>query len=274
MNKNYSLLLSLSILIFSCNDSNNVQEKEKIAQIEKKLQILKKEKLIIDSITQNTFTILNQPIHPINDNAIIKLFNISIKSLGNDFVCYYDKSQKPTFKIMTKKIYTIGKYEYILAILGITNPNLDHVHQGATSIGLLKYVDKEWTMHSVIRNLNGGFGFGDPAPIEKIFQFGRKNLAVSLLSGYTGMGIDESQRVLYGIIDERIYKIFENNRNYNNEATAGIEDPSEFEYQDDASEISFVKSSNNFYQLKQTKTSFGKLMNISLLNFNEKLRRY
>jgi hypothetical protein len=270
------LFFNLLIFIFSCcNGTNNVkQENKKLALLEKKLKILEKEKKIRDSIEQNTFTILTTANHPISDKAIIKLFNISINSLGDEFISYFDKSIKPTFKIMDKKIYTIGKNEYILAILGINNPNDDHVHQGNTCLGLLKYVNEKWTMHSIKKNLDGGFGFGDPSPIEKIYQFGKKNLAVSLLSGYTGMGVDESRRVLYGIIDENFYKIFENEKKYNNEYTAGVEDPSEFEYIDNESKISFEKSTNNFYTLKIIKTSFGKVQKTSLLRFNEKLKKY
>ena len=236
---------------------------------------MNEEKRIADSISASTLTILKQPIHSISDKEMIKLYGITVKSLGSDFINPENPSLKPKFSILVRKFYTIGKDEFVFSVLGITNPNDIHMYTGTTSVALMKYFDGSWQLQSIKKDLGGGFGFGQPADIEGIYQFGRTNLAVSLVGGYAQSGIEESSRELIGVLDQSVVSIYLGDKTYNNEASVGMFDDSEnFKVENRSSEISFKKSENSYYKLELIAKSFGRVVKTSVLNFDESKKKY
>ena len=189
----YVLTFFVFIGVLSCGESESERalrlQKEKLASIQAELDRVNEEKRIADSIAASTMTILTHPIHPISDKEMIKLYGITTKSLGSDFINSQNPSLKPKFSILVRKFYTIGKDEFVFSVLGITNPNDIHMYTGTTSVALMKYFDGSWQLQSIKKDLGGGFGYGQSADIEGVYQFGKTNLAVSLVGGYAQSGI-------------------------------------------------------------------------------------
>lgn len=275
----YFLSFFIFIGVLSCGESDSERalrlQKEKLALVQAELDRVNEEKRIADSIAASTLTILKQPIHPISDKEMIKLYGITVKSLGGDFINPEIPSLKPKFSILVRKFYTIGKDEFVFSVLGITNPNDLHLYTGTTSVALMKYFDGSWQLQSIKKDLGGGFGFGQPADIEGVYQFGRTNLAVSLVGGYAQSGIEESSRELIGVLDQSVVSIYLVDKSYNNEASVGMFDDSEnFKVENRSSEISFNKSENSYYKLELIAKSFGRVVKTSVLNFDESKKKY
>ncbi len=277
------LIYFLSFFIFiglvSCGESDSERalrlQKEELASVQAELDRVNEEKRIADSIAASTLTILKQPIHTISDKEMIKLYGITVKSLGSDFINSEYPNLKPTFSILARKFYTIGSDEFLFSVLGITNPNDFHMSMGTTSVALMKYVNGIWQLKSIKKDLGGGIGYGEPASVEGIYQFGRTNLAVSLEAGYGQSGIEESSRELIGVVEQSIVSIYQGDKSFNNEAGAGMFDDSEnFKVEDRSSEISFKKSENSYYKLELIHKSFGRVVKNSVLNFDESKKKY
>ena len=275
----YFLSFFIFIVLVSCGESDSERalrlQKEELASVQAELDRVNEEKRIADSIAASTLTIIKQPIHSISDKEMIKLYGITVKSLGSDFINPENPSLKPKFSILVRKFYTIGKDEFVFSVLGITNPNDIHMYTGTTSVALMKYFDGSWQLQSIKKDLGGGFGFGQPADIEGVYQFGRTNLAVSLVGGYAQSGIEESSRELIGVLDQSVVSIYLVDKSYNNEASVGMFDDSEnFKVENRSSEISFKKSENSYYKLELIAKSFGRVVKTSVLNFDESKKKY
>ncbi len=277
------LIYFLSFLIFigvvSCGESDSERalrlQKEELASVQAELDRVNEQKRIADSIAASTLTILKQPIHPISDKEIIKLYGITVKSLGSEFINSEYPSLKPTFSILARKFYTIGSDEFLFSVLGITNPNDFHMSMGTTSVALMKHVDGAWQLKSIKKDLGGGFGYGQCASIEGVYQFGRTNLAVSLEGGYAQSGVEESSRELIGVLDQSVVSIYLRDKSFNNGASVGLfEDSEDFKVEDRSSEISFKKSENLYYKLELIDKSFGRVVKTSVLNFDESKKKY
>lgn len=109
----YFLTFFVFIGVLSCGESESERalrlQKEKLASIQTELDRVNEEKRIADSIAASTMTILTHPIHPISDKEMVKLYGITTKSLGSDYVNSENPSLKPKFSILARKFYTIGK---------------------------------------------------------------------------------------------------------------------------------------------------------------------
>jgi hypothetical protein len=278
------LIYFLSFFIFiglvSCGESDSERalrlQKEELASVQAELNRVNEEKRITDSIAENTMTILRQPIHSISDREIIKLFGITIRSLGSDFINPEIPSLKPKFSILARKFYTIGSDEFLFSVLGITNPNDFHMSMGTTSVALMKYSDGVWKLKSIKNNLGGGYGWGEPANVEGIYQFGRTNLAVSLEAGYAQGANEMTQRELIGVVDFSVTPIYQGEHTYSaadilesNEGFDGVEIE---EYRE--TDFTFEKTENAFYNMKIISKASGKKTKSSVLNFDESKKKY
>ena len=278
------LIYFLSFFIFiglvSCGESDSERalrlQKEELASVQAELDRVNEEKRIADSIAASTLTILKQPIHTISDKEMIKLYGITVKSLGSDFINSEYPNLKPTFSILARKFYTIGSDEFVFSVLGITNPNDIHMYTGTTSVALMKYFDCSWQLQSIKKDLGGGFGFGQPADIEGVYQFGRTNLAVSLVGGYAQSGLEESGRELIGFIDNEVVSIYQGEKSYTQADVFGEFDESGGMNIDESrtTDFTFEKTENAFYNMKIISKALGKKTKSSVLNFDESKKKY
>jgi hypothetical protein len=216
--------------------------------------------------------IVNKPIqllafhaNDVSNEEWIKAFGITTEELGENFVNENSSEIKPTFEIIAKQFYRLEGSDWILIAMGVNNPNDSHAGSGTTYLALLKYNGKQWLR---IQMMDAAIGnsYGLPGVFEGIHLFGKKNIAISLQTGYGGMGISTSSRTLFGIIENEITDIYS--------ADIYYYDMNNGEIEDNETKISFVKSSDAFYKLKEVKYSHNKAIKTKLLTFNTITKKY
>jgi hypothetical protein len=267
----YTFGVSIFLLSLSCEEKKDTsadleKEKQKLREEREALERQKRQKEISDSIEANTLKLLDEANYSISNNEILKLFNVTRSSLGSEFISEMDPSKKPTFEIIGKQFYTIGSDNYLLAVMGITNPNDFHMSSGKQMVGLFKYEADSWNRIDILRNVSVSSGFGGFGGFEKFHVFGTKNVAVSLDGGYMAQGNMSEHRAIVGVIDEKLYEVYDAEKSFNDEGALGNKD--------DVTKISFQKIDNGFYELKEVKTSRGKNPKTKILSFNSNKMKY
>ena len=177
-----------------------------------------------------------------------------------------DPSIKPEFKIVGKQYYTIGSDNYLLAAMGITNPNDFHMSSGSMNIGLFQYEGDRWNRIDLVKNVAIPSGFGGYGELENIEVFGSKNICVIVCGGYMAQGNMEEQRVVVGVVDNSLKIIYSAQKSMNDEGAGGTEDKE--------TRISFKKSEAGYYELKEEKYSKKRLTKTNVKVFNETKLKY
>ena len=185
--------LILLVLFSNCGgtDTNTAEldkQKQKLKEAQAALEKAKADKESADSLEANTLRLSSTSKNPVNDNDLIKLFNISRGSLGSDFVNENDPTIKPEYKIVGKQYYSIGPDNYLLGAMGITNPNDFHASAGSMNIGLFQYEGDQWNRFDLVKNVAIPSGFGGYGEFENIEVFGPKNICLIVSGGYMGQG--------------------------------------------------------------------------------------
>jgi len=263
--------LILLVLFSNCGgtDTNTAEldkEKQKLKEAQAALEKAKADKESADSLEANTLRLSSTSKNPVNDNDLIKLFNISRGSLGSDFVNENDPTIKPEYKIVGKQYYSIGPDNYLLGAMGITNPNDFHLSAGSMNIGLFQYEGDRWNRIDLVKNVEILSGFGGYGELERFEQFGSKNICATLSGGYMGQGNMEEQRVVVGVVENSLKVIYSAQKSSNDEGAGGTEDKE--------TRISFKKSETGYYELKEEKYSKKRLIKTNVKVFNEKKLKY
>jgi hypothetical protein len=273
--KNYYLNFFISVVLITtfmgCSEGSNQsaeleKERQKLREEREALERQKRQKEIADSIAAETMRLLDESIYPISNAELIKLFNITNSSLGNEFVNEMEPSRKPSYQIIGKQFYTIGTKNYLLAVMGITNPNDFHFASGKQVVALFLYEADRWNRIDMMRNVSVTSGFGNYGGFEKFHMFGNKNVAVSLDGGFMAQGNFEEHRTIVGVIDEKLYEVYTAQKTFNDEGAMGN--------QDDNTTVSFQKIDDGFYELKEVKNSKGSAPQTRVLSFNTNKMKY
>jgi hypothetical protein len=267
------LALSLILLVLFSNcggtDTNKAEldkEKQKLKEAQAALDKARADKEQADSLEANTLRLSTTSENPVNDTELIKLFNISRGSLGSDFVNENDPTIKPEYKIVGKQYYSIGSDNYLIAAMGITNPNDFHMSAGSMNIGLFQYEGDRWNRIDLVKNVEILSGFGGYGELEKFEIFGPKNICATVSGGYMGQGNMEEQRVVVGVVENSLNVIYAAQKSMNDEGAGGTEDKE--------TRISFKKSEAGYYELKEEKYSKKRLTKTNVKVFNEKKLKY
>ncbi|MFM7662606.1 MAG: hypothetical protein ACKO6A_08070 [Bacteroidota bacterium] len=202
----------------------------------------------------------------VKDNELIKLFNISRSSLGSEFVNNSEPERKPKFRIEGKQYYSIGSEKYLLAAMGITNPNELHMAFGSMNIGLFKYEGDRWNRIDLVKNVSIPSEFGEYGEIEKFELFGPKNICIGVSGHFMAQGIMDERQCIIGVVENKLKVIYSGEKSFNDEANFGN--------QDREIRISFKKTDSGFYELKEEKYSKKRLTKTNIKVFNEKKATY
>ena len=206
----------------------------------------------------------------ISSDELKNLFGISIESLGSDFINNENKDLKPEYKIVGTKYYTVGNENYLLAAMGIKNPNDYHASSGMMNVALFKFQFNQWVRIDLIKNTGTSYGWGGFGELEKFDQFGPQNYCVSVFGGYTQMGITEFNRVIVGVINNSLKTIYSSEKSYSDEGSISMSNKNV----DRETQISFIPTQSGFYQLKETKLSFKRVVSSKFLSFNSQSKSY
>jgi uncharacterized membrane protein len=198
-------------------------------------------------------------------NAELKsLFNISIESLGSDFINNENTDLKPEYKIVGAKYYTVGNENYLLAAMGIKNPNECHACSGIMNVALFKFQFNQWVQLDMFKDVGVSYGWGGYGTLESFHQFGPQNYCVSFTGGYSNMGVSENYRAIVGVYKNTLKIIYSAEESYNDDGSISMSNKNT----NRITQISFIPTQSGFYQLKETKLSFNKLVSSKFLSFN------
>jgi hypothetical protein len=232
-------------------------------KLELKINSKKNIKLKEENVTQKIELILN-PTQAITDLDIIKLFDVSIKSLGNDFINSEDLNNKPEYIISSKQFYKIGQREFLLASLGISNPNSFRNSFGRSDLALFEFKNNIWVKidHSInISNESFG-GYGE---FKGFMPYGKNNFCgVYRFQAGGGTGFQSYLTSVYGVFKDKLKLLIqvEDIDNYTGTAIGDIKDGTSTK-----TNIDFENSENDFYTLKLTEYRNKKLHNVKKYNF-------
>lgn len=200
----------------------------------------------------------------ISHEELKSLFNISIESLGSDFINNENTDLKPEYKIVGTKFYTVGNENYLLAAMGIKNPNDYHVYSGMMNVALFKFQFNQWVRLDMLKDVGVSYGWGGYGALESFYQFGPQNYCVSFTGGYSNMGVSENYRSIVGVYKNTLKKIYSAEESYNDDGSVSMSNKNT----NRKTEISFIPTQSGFYQLKETKLSFNKVISSKFLSFN------
>jgi hypothetical protein len=217
---------------------------------------------------QNSVSELNISKKYISDKELIKLFDVSIKELGSDFVDISNSSSME-FEILGKKSGMLGEDNFLLAALQISNPNLlgEFGVYRTVQVGLFKFIEGRWILADIIKEIGKPYswcGFGE---METFELFGQNNECISIYGQcyHFQEGISESRMVI-GIINNMLQII------YSDEKSNSLEN--EYGTVTRETQISFIPTQSGFYQLKETKLSDKQVISSKILNFNIQTNSY
>lgn len=260
------------------------QSLQKLSEENKTLeyQILWHE-LTLKSIEDSIQKILNeQPIKfldnsliNVSDKQLIHLMNMKDEDLGEAFVNQQNPEIKPTYEIIGKQLFQLNGKQYCLAVMGVTNPNSYHSLAGTNFLACFEIVNEKWKLLHPPKNTEfvPAVGFGIPAWIDKFVQFGDQKIAVILEGGYTGQGLDLSNRAIYGLDNEKKFHLIYEGKVYKNDSAN--EGTSMFMNINEEYDIEFKKStSSKYYDLIETKKSHGKKVKTTTFKFHENTMSY
>jgi hypothetical protein len=249
-------------------------ENKKISLSEKD-SILAKTELVVKSLRDSLqFIIETMPSQLISseelsltNEELIKLINILPSELGPDFISEINPSLKPKYEIQGKQIFEwIGK-KYALVVVGVTNPNDCHGCYGTNFINLLKWSSNQWVLVEKNNTFSiPTYGWGNFAELNTIRSMGKESIAIILSAGFTSQGMMEEYEVIYQFFDSRILKVFEGLLLENDGGNFGQKD---IEY-----ERSLIDNGREFFDLKETKKSHGKIVSTRTLKFNPLTQKY
>ena len=267
----------ISLAIDKTKLTSNIEQNE---QFDKEtLSLSSQLKSIKDSlqeiINKQAIKLLDSTFIKKSNIELIQMMNVHDEDLGEEFVNQNDPEIKPIYEIEGKQLFELKGKKYCLVVVGVINPNDDHVSSGTNFIACFKIKEDQWTLLNPAMNTsyNPAVGFGNPAWIDKFVLFGDQSLAIILEGGYTGMGYSSGKRTIYGLNNlNQISLIFEGDRYANDLGNKGF---SGFRNVDDTFEINFQKISKaNHYDLVEIKKSHGKKVKTRTYKFNESTFKY
>lgn len=265
-------LLKENETALSSKNQINKEQQNLINKLKEELQV--KEDSLNLLLSHQDIQLLPDNFFAISDVELIKLFNVKDSDLGDDYVSQYEPTEKIKYSIESRQFFSLSGNNYLLAVMGVHNPNNDHMHVGTCFIGSFKLVkNKLFLCNKPFDTFENAHGeFGSPPIIENIFLSGRKQLAVSLISFYHGMGYSFESRSIYSVnADLNIYYSYSKEKA---EDDFGNKGTSNWNNIDDRYDIEFKPNCLEYYDLVESKYSHNKLKSKRTLRYNPSTNKY
>jgi uncharacterized protein YigA (DUF484 family) len=249
-------------------------EKNKIILSEKDSNLAKIEKEVKSLRDSLQFILENMPIQLIDsaelsltNGELIQLINILPSELGPEFISEMNPVLKPTFEIQRRQVFEWKGKKYALVVVGVTNPNDYHAASGTNYLTLLEWNSSNWIVKLKINTHSiPSVGWGLFASLEQIIMTGKESISIILSGGYTSGGIIQEYEVIYQFCNYEILNVFEGLLLENDGANFGNID-NQFKR-------SFIDNGREFFDLKETKKSHGKVVSSKVFKFNPTTQKY
>jgi len=265
-------LLKESETALSSKNQLNKEQQDLINKLKEELQI-KEDSLNLLRSDQD-IQLLPDNFFAISDDELIKLFNVKDSDLGKDFISVDGPNYFPKYSIIGKQYFSFSGYQYLIAVMGVHNPNELHIDRGTSIIACFKKVDSKFILYGQKLNTTGSASgeSGKPPIFENVFVSGRKQLTVSLISFYHGMGYSFESRSIYSVNDDlNIYHSYSKEKA---EDDFGNEGTSNWNNIDDRYDIEFKPNCLEYYDLVESKYSHNKLKSTRTLRYNPSTHKY
>ena len=265
-------LLKESETALSSKNQINKEQQDLIKKLKEELQV--KEDSLNLLRNDQPIQLLPDNFFAITDNELIKLFNVKDSDLGKDFISEYEPHRKPQYSILKKMFFSSQGGNYLLAIMGVNNPNDDHMHVGTSFIACFKFVKNNLSLcHKAFDTFKNAHGeFGSPPQVENVFLSGRNQLSISLISFWNGDGNSLESRSLFSLDSNMDIHFSYSMRSH--EDDMGNKGFHEWENIDISFNIEFKPSCLEFYDLEERKYSHDKLKSKRTLRFNPSTNKY
>ena len=265
-------LLNESETALSSKNQKNKEQQNLIKKLKEELQI--KEDSLNLLRNDEPIQLLPGNFFVVSDNELIKLFSVKDSDLGENFVSKTDLNLRPKYSIIGRQFFSLEGRVYLLAIMGVDNPNDDHVYVGTSFIACFKLTKSKLILFSETFNtIDYAYGeFGSPPRLEKFLISGKKLISVSLISFYTGMGYDLQGRSLFSLDKNMNFHVGYNEQSH--EDDSGNQGSDDWENIDTSFEIDFKPNKDEYFYLEEREYSHDKLKNTRLLRFNPSTNKY
>jgi len=261
--KNLYLSFFLVATILSCRNEKNETNKINIGTKSKKSSFS-------DSVIKlkDTIVLLKKGPKDINDNELIKLFQINKYDPEAFSIKKYNQYLNPKFSVNKKQFFRRGKENYILAVLGLWLEGGNHFDTGASYIGCFQLVDEKWELTNKPLKVEGRSMWGNCDDVKTIEKYGENLICASLEGGQGNQGFMETNIGYYGFNSQNEIKLIYSGLTSSSDGGAGGSTNDEYEYK-------FLIAKNlTYYQLEKIKKSNEKIVSKKLLKFNENTLKY
>ncbi len=265
-------LLKESETALSSKNQINKEQQDIINKLKEELQVKEDSLNLLRS--HQDIQLLPDNFFAISDDELIKLFNVKDSDLGDDYVSLYEPTEKPKYSIESRRFFSLSGNNYLVAVMGVRNPNNDHMHVGTSFIASFKLVkNKLFLCNKPFDTFENAHGeFGSPPIIENIFLSGRNQLSVSIISFWHGDGCSLEWRSLFSI-DSNI-NIYYSYGEKSHEDDMGHKGDREWKNIYTTYEVEFKPNQSEYYDLEEREYNHDKLKNTRLLRFNPSTNKY
>jgi hypothetical protein len=248
----------------------NKEQQDIINKLKEELQVKEDSLNLLRS--HQDIQLLPDNFFAISDVELIKLFNIKDKDLGTEFISEYEPDLKPEYSIQGKQFFELARKYYLLAVMGVSNPNSYHSSRGTCFVQNFIKTNKGWVpCGKTFEESDIPTGWGKPPTLENFQRCGAQKICVSISGGFLNMGYYFGQTDIIGLDKNFNFKILHSYTDENDGGNTGSDDRKNI---DTSFEIDFKPSKSEYYDLEEREYNHDKLKNTRLLRFNPSTNKY
>lgn len=266
-------LLKESETALSSKNQINKEQQDIINKLKEELQV--KEDSLELLLKDEPIQLLHGNFFYVSDNELIKLFNVKDEDLGEYFISRDNPEWKPKYSIIGKQYFTISGEYFLLAVMGVQNPNDYHVNVGTSIIGCFKIENSKLILYAnTFDTRESAHGeSGQPPIFERFFISGKRQISVSLISFYNGMGYHLEHRAIYNVSRNLIiYNTYIEEKATDDKGNKN--DKANWNNIDERFDIEFKANCTEYHDLVESKYSHNKLKSKRTLRYNPSTHKY
>ena len=258
-------LLNESETALSSKNQINKDQQDIINKLKEELQV--KEDSLDLLRSHQDIQLLPDNFFAISDDELIKLFNIKDKDLGTEFISEYEPDLKPEYSIQGKQFFELNSKYYLLAAMGVSNPNSHHSARGTCFIQIFEKISHEWVpANKFFDGEEPTVGWGAPPSVGTFQKCGKQRICFNISGDYMSNGDYISENIIVSFDKNFNFQILHRYTDENDGGNGGDIDT--------IYKIDFKPNQSEYYDLEEREYSHDKLKNTRLLRFNPSTNKY